>query len=360
MKAISPIYPLLLLLFLLSGCNEGEEQPESSRVAVEPIPVKTAVLEPEFLHETITLYGVLKPSLSIALSSDFSAKVAEAYVEEGERVSVGQALLRFDMSKIRLRHDELKYRLQQAQVLEENARQNLRRISALQSENSVSRQLLENTRSELDSATASTMALQSQLSLIQHDLKNEVLTSPAEGIVKKRFVDPAEFIQAANPLYELETDTSLKVSVFVGERVVGLLSVGDDSVVQTSTGKSRAKVFSISSNADPDTGNYEVQLLLDNQLRKHRPGMSADVSLTALAKTKSLVIPDTAIVTDKGEYVVFTVVDSVAKRQSIQLGVALNERYKVLSGVRSGDVIVTQGADRLISGSNVITGGQGE
>ncbi|MCG7584318.1 efflux RND transporter periplasmic adaptor subunit [Photobacterium sp. OFAV2-7] len=343
----------LLTVLLLTACDSGIESTPPAKAELSPIPVETVTIVPTQTKGTLALYGLLEPMSSVSINVDFSAPIQAVLVEEGERVNVGQPLLRFDMAKVELKQRQLRHTLEQAESQFAKAERDLRRMQELKLSNSISQQQLDNAQAEFDSTRSSVSALESELALLHRDLARREIHSPVEGMVSHRNVDPNESTVAYTPLFELEVDASMKVSVFIGEKMLSLVQLGNTAIVKTVTGASKAKVISIASNSDITTGNYEVKLLLDNSLREYRAGMGAEVILDTTPLEGQLLLPESALVVDRGEHVVFLIKDSFAIRQPVKLKYGLNEKLHIASGLKSNDVVAIAGAEFLVDGSLV-------
>ena len=105
---------------------------------------------------------------------------------------------------------------------------------------------------------------------------------------------------------------------------------------------------------DAATHTFGVEVAISNGNLKVRPGMFGRVTLNLGAK-ESIVVPDAAIQKQPGanDKYVFTVKNGVAEYHKVELGQRLENNYEILSGVNSGDVVVTAGQSRLIDGTNV-------
>ena len=66
-----------------------------------------------------------------------------------------------------------------------------------------------------------------------------------------------------------------------------------------------------------------------------------------------MIIPKDALMTNEGGYSVYRVVDSVARLQEVMTGFENRDEVEAVSGVSSGDVLVTVGQDKLSDGVKV-------
>ena len=347
---------LFLIVFMfcsLSACEKQQMESQSQDESAPDIQVEVLHLRKTHLEGTLNRYGVMEPLSTVAINSDFSAPVAQVLVEEGQRVEQNQPLMRFDMRKINLNIEHTKHRLEQAKGQLKKAQYALQRITRLETSNSVSQQQLDNTQADFDSANALVMALTSELKISLQDLENAELRSPVAGVITKRNAEPGENALAFSTLLELEADYSIWVSVFVSESLLPLLNIGNIGSVTTATSQAHAQIVSIAANADPHTGNYELRLLLDNRQRAFKPGMTATVALPVKSARTELVIPESAIVADAGEHVVFVAEQDIARRRPVNIGLGLNDQLIILSGVKEDDAVIVRGAQWLVDGSRI-------
>jgi multidrug efflux pump subunit AcrA (membrane-fusion protein) len=64
-------------------------------------------------------------------------------------------------------------------------------------------------------------------------------------------------------------------------------------------------------------------------------------------------VPKDALVQGRGGWTVFVAQDGKAEPRTVQIGVALGERFEVLDGLRDGDMVVTRGNERLRPGQEI-------
>lgn len=342
---------LLLLMTLLSACSEevGIQEIHGDPV----IRVQTMSVTPESIEGKIHCFGVLEAANEVSLNVDFSAPVAEILVHEGQRVDKGQTLLRFDSEKLKLNYQQTDFALAQTESTLENYRLNQNRVQALLKSKTVSQQDADRARSNFETARARVEEMKSTLQLIERDILHSEVLSPMDAVVSVRKVEAGQNAAAFQPLLLLEAVKSIKVSVYVGESVVSLLQVGDAARVNTVAGTIRSTIFSIGAKSDPQTGNFEIKLLLDNSDNTLKPGMTADVQLTTHSLPDQLIIPQASLVSDQGRYVVYQDMGGVAKRTEVEVTVDFNDQLVVTSGLTGGETIIISGADKVSDGAPV-------
>ena len=106
---------------------------------------------------------------------------------------------------------------------------------------------------------------------------------------------------------------------------------------------------------DPQTATITVRLTFSNKDRVLKPGMSCNVLVYTQNEQPQIVIPYKAVNEQMGEYFVFKVSGGKATEEKVSLGRQLGSDVIVTSGVAAGDIIVTNGIQKLHNGSLVQT-----
>ena len=105
---------------------------------------------------------------------------------------------------------------------------------------------------------------------------------------------------------------------------------------------------------NPETGTIQARAVLSNKERRFTPGLFARVRLRGSAKYRATLIQDRAVATDQDKKYVLVLTDSgtVAYRP-IQLGRLVDGLRVVREGLRPGERIVINGAQRVRPGMPV-------
>ena len=115
----------------------------------------------------------------------------------------------------------------------------------------------------------------------------------------------------------------------------------------------KGKISRIYPIINQSTHTFQVEVTLPNSNERVRPGMFARVTLPYEQK-QSVVISDRAVQKLMGSgdrYVfVYTPADSTVRYSKVELGRRLDTEFEVISGVKSGEVVVTKGHLGLTNG----------
>jgi membrane fusion protein (multidrug efflux system) len=160
------------------------------------------------------------------------------------------------------------------------------------------------------------------------------------------------------PLFAVSDLRKVKVSAFVPENELHDIKIGQSAQVFISSLGStfEGKVIEVGSAADPASRAFQVRIAVGNPGLKIRPGMIAEVKITAGTGSELLGIPVEALQHDFNDQTFIYVADTVqnrAFRRNVSIGKLANEYIEILSGLNEHEAVVTGGQQKLVNGSQV-------
>ena len=156
-----------------------------------------------------------------------------------------------------------------------------------------------------------------------------ITTLDDTSTIKLDFTVPETFMAAMQPGLEIKA-----TSVAYPERVFA------------------GRVASVDSRVDSDTRAVTVRALVPNADGLLKPGMFLTVRL-AQAERDVLVVPEETLLPEQGDVFVFVVRDEKATKRKIRTGQRRVGTVQVLEGLRAGELVVTEGTQKLRDGANV-------
>ena len=196
---------------------------------------------------------------------------------------------------------------------------------------------------------------EAQVNFIRVQISNSTITSPINGIVTNRNINPGEITSMSTPLMSIADTATLKLQGNVSQEDVVHLSVGQKVKVTVDAiqGKEFAGRIEQVGPIAAATGQYfpvVVSLTNDGRLLA---GMTAKASLT-LAGAQGIIVPLTAVGDgEDGRAFVFVVSDGKVHRRVVTLGMRNGGEVQVLSGLSSGDTIAISNVAALQEGMEV-------
>ncbi len=350
------------------------------------------------LVATVTASGNVRATRKVDISSDISAKVAELLVDEGEDVEEGQVLLRLDPTRYQaaLNRSEANLSQVRAQVAQSEANllrasRQAERMRSIWASDSllVSRQEVENAETDLEiqesmleASTFGVSQAQAAVEEARDQLSKTVIVAPMSGRVTRLNVEEGETVIVGtmnNPgsLVLTVSDLSvMEVVLEVDETDVPEIALGDEATVEldafpelefpglvTEIGNSAIRPPSQSAGSgQTPTIDFEVVVTLINPPAELRPDLSATAEVITDTRDNQLSIPIISLTLreeeedgngtsssgngragDKSDPIegVFVIREGRVTFTPVQIGIAGQEYFEVVSGVSLGDSIVS-------------------
>jgi RND family efflux transporter MFP subunit len=335
-KKITFISPLLGIgsLLLLAGCGGGKptEQTASKttvEVKVEPVHVQQVEQIQEYTGDII-------PYSKNMIASQTAMRIDKIHVEVGDNVKAGQLLVKMEENAYL-----------QAKLQLENLKTDYRRSQALYESGGVSKQIIDQLKTQLDVTEESVANL----------YKNTFLLSPIAGIVTARMFDNGD-VAGGQPILQVQQLMPVKIKLNIQEQYFSAIKLNMTATIKPDVfpGKEfKGKVHLIYPTADAVSHTVTTEIVWGNNQLELRPGMFARVVLNFGEKIH-VVAPDKAIIKQPGtddRYVYVVKSDNTVDFRKVELGQRLGGRYEILSGLKDGERVVVAGISRLINGTEV-------
>ena len=353
------------------------------------VAVRVGSVERRDLVASVTASGQVSPKRSVDISSDITGRIIAISVEEGDEVVGGQLLLTIDPAQYIAAVNRSEAALASARASELQARAN--RDQALRASDRsrrlretdsilISAEQLEIAETNYQVAEAVLEAQRHQVTQAQAALEQAmdersktVITAPMAGKITRLAVEVGEvalastFSRETGLLMTISDLSVMQVDVQVDETDVVRLEFGDSAEVTidafpdttfigviTKIAQS-ARIAAASAGADQAV-DYNVEITLTNPPEQILPDLSATAKIITDVRSQVLSIPiialtvrehtpistevspqDTTTVDTEG---VFLIQDGTAQFRPVEIGIAGEEHFEVLSGLADGDSIV--------------------
>ena len=184
-------------------------------------------------------------------------------------------------------------------------------------------------------------------------LENTVLRTPVSGIVTARNYDAGD-MYGGLPVYVVEQITPVKLKVNVSEKLFAQIKKGMEVDVKLDVYGDevfKGKVSLVYPTIDAATRTFPVEVTIANANQRVRPGMFARVTFS-YGTANHVVVPDQAVIkqTGSGDKYVYVYNNGTIDFKKVELGRRLDTEYELISGVASGDQVVTEGHARVVNG----------
>ncbi|MXV48651.1 efflux RND transporter periplasmic adaptor subunit [Xanthomonas sp. LMG 8993] len=339
---------LITTSLLLGGCKagDGEATAAEEKKTVDAVPVEIAKAARRAVAASYTGTAALEPRAEAQVVAKTSGVALAVMVEEGQKVSAGQALVRLDPDRAHLAVAQSEAQLRKL----ENS---YRRATQLVGQQLVSAADVDQLKFDVENSRA-------QHRLASLELSYTTVQAPISGVIASRSIKTGNFVQINTPIFRIVDDSQLEATLNVPERELATLKSGQPVTLLADALPGQqfiGKVDRIAPVVDSGSGTFRVICAFGQGAEALQPGMFGRIRIDYDQRKDALVIPRLALL-DDGEPAVFVVRNGKASRVPVKLGYAEGPWLEVRQGLKEGDQVVTAGKVALRDGTAVQVIGQ--
>jgi membrane fusion protein (multidrug efflux system) len=330
------------LALLVSGCSESTPAARAAgSTAPTAIPVITQPARIEPMGIEIEAVGTTQANESVEVTSKASNTVTAIRFQEGEEVERGEVLVQMDDVQARAA-------LAEAQASLARSKSQYDRSRDLQSRQALS-------VADLELVEASLKADEARVAAAQARLDDTVIRASFKGRTGFRHVSVGSFVSPGTLITTLDDTSVIKLDFTVPETYLFVLRRGLPVKAAAAGLPDRTftgAVTNMDSRVDPVTRSVTVRAELDNPDGVLRQGMFMTVSLQSEV-APTLLVPEEALVPERGKAYVFVVHDNVVERREVKTGKRKPGYVEIVDGVREHERVVVDGTQHVRDGSVV-------
>jgi len=327
------------------GTRVRLKTPDAARIAG----IKTALSETRNVGDGVTaVTRIAYDAKRLAHVNARSRGVVRAlHVDLGTRVKKGTPLVEIESSEVGADRS----RLGAAASRVDTAQRNFDRTQALRTDGlSTERDLLD-ARRELDAAKGEHSALLAALSVAGAGTGvggHYTLTSPLAGVVTRRGVTIGKLVGTDEVLFEIVDTATMWADIDVPERDLPAVAGGQEAVLRLDgipDRQFRGKLDFVIPELDARTRTSSARVPLDNADGALRANMFGQARILTGASRSAVFVPAAAIQRMKTISVVFVkTADDVYETRRVTTGIREDDRVEIVSGLRAGEAVATQGS----------------
>jgi RND family efflux transporter MFP subunit len=301
--------------------------------------------------------GLIGARVQSNLGFRVPGKIVERLVNTGQQVKAGQPLMQIDETDLRLALTAKRNAVAAARASAVQTEADEQRYAKLVSDGWASRQRYEQAKAALDTANAQLASAEADARVAENQATYSVLVADADGTVVETLGEPGQVVAAGQSVVRIAKAGPREAVVALPETIRPAIgSVAEASVYGADGQRYTAHLRQLSDAADAQTRTYEARYVLDGEAAAAPLGATVTIRLTNQASQPEVQVPLGAVLDDgrkTGVWVVDSATSTVRFR-TIKL-VRLSGESAVISGLSSGDPIVSLGAHLLQEGARVRT-----
>jgi membrane fusion protein, multidrug efflux system len=334
-----------------------------------PIPVSIANATTGDIELRIPALGTVTPLATVTVKTQISGILQKIAFTEGQLVHQGEMLAQIDPRPYEAAVQQMEGNLRRDQALLADAKLDLKRYEGLVKEDSIAVQQLDTQRALVDQYEGTIESDQGQLQTAKVNLIYTRIVSPVNGRVGLRQVDQGNYVTPGdvNGIVVVNQVQPITVIFPIPEDDVPALAkqVHDGNTLEvgaydrTNSAKlADGKLLTLDNQIDTTTGTVKLRASFDNADGVLFPNQFVNIQLLQEVLKNQIIMPNSAVRRGAPNGVVTTFVyivnaDSTVTVRPITLGVVDGERAAVAKGLAAGEVVVTEGGDRLRDGAKV-------
>jgi len=328
-----------------------------------PSPVTLAEVTTETLREQVALSGTTEASRRAALSPRVEGLVTELFVDEGDVVEQGAAMLQMDARLAELDAEAAAARVQEAEARHGDAIRIRDELLSLKKGRHASETETQSAIANVEMTAAALSAERAALSRARELVQRHALAAPFAGMVVAKQVEVGEWVQRDDAAVELLALNRVRIRANLPQRDYARVVAGAKAQVRFDALPERefvGEVLARIASGDERSRSFPLLIELPNPDGILAPGMSARVSVELAGEaSEALTVPrDAVIAKSDGSREVWQVRldDGVQKAYPVpvEIGRASGDRLELVRGdLEAGDQVVLLGNERLRPGQSV-------
>jgi len=356
---------LFVVCASFSGCTSADSKQQKAQAA-GPRAVSVAVAKVQQQDMPVYLVGLgsVTAFYTANIKSRVDGQIMRVNFQEGQVVKEGDLLIVIDPRPFQVQLEQMQAQLFKDQATLRDARLNLQRFTTLIPSGSIAQQQVDTQQSLVDQLDGQVRTDQAQIDNAKLQLVYCNITAPFTGRVGLRQVDPGNIVHAAdtNPMliltqlqpiaviFTLPEDQLPTVAQHMKNSTLLVEAYSRDNETKLATGK----LQTIDNQIDPTTGTAKLKAVFDNKDNQLWPNQFVNANLLLETRKKSTVLPTAAILRGpQGAFVYLVKSDKTVEARAVTLALTQGTTTAVSSGINPGDTVVTDGQDKLQTGSSI-------
>jgi multidrug efflux system membrane fusion protein len=356
---------LLGIVFLAHFAGKGKP---AQAFAPPSIPVVAAAARTGDLPIYLNGLGSVTPVYTVTVHSRVDGQLFGVRVLEGQMVSAGDVIAEIDPRPFQVQLLQAQGTKERDEAILANAKVDLERYRVLASQNAIPQQQLATQVSTVNQYEAIVKADQGAIESAKLNLTYAQITSPISGRIGLRLVDPGNIVHAAdqNGLLVITQLQPITVVFNIAEdnipQVMKKLQSGQRLLVEAWDRDFKTKIgtgtlLTIDNQVDASTGTVRFKALFPNRDTSLFPNQFVNARLLIDTKRNTVLIPTPAVQHGPQATFVFVVKpDNTVEMRNIVQGQVEKGTASVDQGLNAGEVVVTEGVDKLQQGTKVTVG----
>ncbi len=348
-----------------SASQSGQSRNSRSRSGPAEIPVAAAKAVTGNVPVYLDGLGSVSPFYTVTVHTRVDGQLMTVNFQEGQFVTKDQPIAQIDPRPFQVQLEQAEGQMARDQALLSNAKLDLTRYRTLLAQDAIPKQQLDTQISAVAQYEGAIKQDQAAIDSAKLNLTYAHVTAPISGRVGLRQVDPGNIVHAS--------DQNGLVVIAQMQPIAALFTIPEDALPSVLAGlrrgrqlpadaynrdKSRkistGRLLTVDNQIDPQTGTARLKAVFDNRDLSLFPDQFVNIRLLVDTLHNQIIIPSASV--QRGQEGTFAYVikpDSTVEARTIALGITEGNQTSIRSGLKTGEFVVVDGADKLQPGSKV-------
>ncbi len=354
---------LVLLTGLMIACGN---KPTQQQGPPPPVAVNTVTVQ-----QGNAVYFDVYPATVVALNQveirpQVSGYITGIFFQDGQLVQKGQKLYTIDQQQYEGAYQQALANLNVAKANLARTQQDADRYIDLSKQDAIAKQTLDHALADLESSKMQVEAAKANVRSVETNLRYSIIFAPYSGTIGISQVKLGTSVSPGQTLLNtISTDNPIGVDFEVDEKQIDhfmqLKTTGRDikdsvftlMMPDRSIYPQPGYISFLDRAVDPQTGTVRARLIFPNPKKSLKPGLTGNLRVLNNGSSTTILIPQKALIEQMAEYFVFVVDSSKVKQRKIVVGARIRDQVVVNSGLSAGEIIVSDGVQKLHDGSAV-------
>jgi multidrug efflux system membrane fusion protein len=331
----------------------------------KPIPIVSSPAVSRNVPIFLSALGSVTPTNTVSVKAQVAGVLQEVFFKEGQLVKAGDNLAQIDPRPYQALLMQYQGNLKRDKALLANARTDLKRYKRLWRQDSVSQQTLVTQQSLVEQYEGVVRSDEGLIESTKISLNYCLIKAPVNGRIGLRLVDKGNFIQlsALTGLAVINTVNPITVIFSLPEDDIPQVApyvYADESLKvyaydrQMNHLLAKGSLLTMDNQINSATGTVRLKAVFDNKNNRLFPNQFVNIKILVDILSQAILIPTEAIQHTLNSNYVYVLEGDRATIKTVIIGPTLGAQTVIKKGLISGQLVVIEGADKLVNGAHII------